>query len=113
MDEMLLMLEVAADRLPTAEQVRVLGHLVERAQESHLRRRVNAFLLMPASAFQVHVRDLFRAWEAILVPGTNPDVFLALAQPGACLDGAGIRQPARAAWTQPVADCGSFGSTSN
>jgi len=104
MDDILLLLEAAPDRLPSAEQLRALCRLVGQKQGSCLRRRVNAFLLMPASAFQVHVRDLFRAWEAILVPGTNPDVFLALAQPGACLDGAGIRQPARAAWTRPVAD---------
>lgn len=103
MDEMLLMLEVPADRLPTAEQVRLLAHLVEQAQGGRLRRRVNAFLLMPASAFQVHVRDLFRGWEAILAQATNPEVLLALAQPWARFHGPSGRELPRIGWTQPLA----------
>ncbi len=104
MDDMLLLLEAAPDRLPSAEQLRALCRLVGQKQGSRSRRRVNTFLLLPAAAFQIHAADPDKTWDAILVPGTNPGVFLALAQPWARVDGAGGRQHPRVGWTQPLAD---------
>jgi predicted nucleotidyltransferase len=104
MDDILLLLETGPDRLPSAEQLRSLCRLVCQKQGSCPRRRVTIFLLLPPAAFQIHVVDLDRAWEAILAPATNPGVFLALAQPWARVDGAAGRQHPRVCWTQPLAD---------
>ena len=101
MDEALLLLEVDPACLPATAQIRALGRLADQAGSSP-RRRVNVFLLLGAGAYQVQVHDLTKTWQALLAPGPNPDVFLAL--PQVRLDGHATRPLPRLRWTRPVAD---------
>jgi len=103
MDEILLFLEVEAGRLPSFAEVRALGRILEEASRG-LRRRVNVFLLLGEAAYQVCGCELMKGWQVLLTPWANPDVFLALARPQACLDGCRPRPIPRVGWTRPVAD---------
>ncbi len=103
MDELLVFLETQPGHPPTVAQVRELVCVYQEATRG-ARRRVNVFLLLETAAYQICGCELTKAWQALLAPWANPDVFLALAHPQGCLDGPGPRPAPRIAWTRPVAD---------
>jgi len=103
MDEVLLMVEPAPGRLPTLEQLRAWSRF-SAEHRGGLRRRVNAYLLLPAAAYQIDDPAWGKPFQHILLPQWNPDVFLSLAQPEACRDGVPSRRLDPAVWAPPEAD---------
>jgi len=103
MDEILLLIEAAPDKLPSLEQLLALSRF-HQERSAPLRRRVNLYLLLPAAAYQIHDPAWDKPYQGVLLPQWNPEVFLGLAQPGACVDGEATRGTERAAWTRPVED---------
>jgi predicted nucleotidyltransferase len=99
LDELLLMIKLDPDRLPTPAQI---ADLYRRHQElqARPRRRMSVFLLLNNAAYQVDARHLHQCWQAILCPPCNPEVFALLGRHGFALDVPAARPSVAPVWTQ-------------
>jgi hypothetical protein len=102
MDELLLMLEVSPDRLPSTRQLRILDQL-HTESESYAEEgwRIHIFLLLPNAAFQIDSRDIRTSSVAVLTPFVAPEVFELLGRSAA----GGVHRPTtRPIWTRFIED---------
>ena len=100
-DEMLLLIRVQPERLPTLEQLWTLNAL-HRDGQSALRRRITLHLLLPHAAFLIGLERVGVSWETVLSPACLPDVFALLARPAFALRGEPLRHEMAPAWTGHV-----------
>lgn len=103
MDETLLVFDVSGT-LSLAQLVPVVRKHAQGA--GRLRRRIHLYLRSGGVLLQLYAHDLFRAWQAVLTPGANPDTWEALRWPDTCIDGSpeATAAPAARAWGRPMCD---------
>jgi hypothetical protein len=103
MDETLLVFEVSRP-LSLAQLVPVVTKHTQGA--GRLRRRIHLYLSTGGVLLQLYAHDLFRAWQAILTQGANPDTWEALRWPQSCMDGSPQTSvaPASRTWGRPMCD---------
>jgi hypothetical protein len=86
LDDLVLLLEVDAGRLPTVAQIRQLcRYALDHA--GSLPQRVALFLLLPEGAYQLELVSSIEQWHHTLCPSANPEVFAFLDRPEFLLDG--------------------------
>jgi hypothetical protein len=77
LDDLVLLLEVDANRLPTVLQIRQLcRYALDHADG--LPQRVALFLLLPEGAYQLELVSPTEQWHLTLCPAANPEVFASL-----------------------------------
>jgi predicted nucleotidyltransferase len=96
-DELLLMVRVNPERVPTVQEITALNQF-HWSTAPHLRSRIRLFLLLPNAAFQVDPDDLKMSWQSILTPSSNPDLFELLGRPEFTVDGGSYRPNTSFAW---------------
>src|SRR5580658_3618732 len=89
MDELVFLFEPISGKIPRASDLQEIASLRPKPM-THLRSRVSFYLRLRNACYQFYTSDDFRAWQALLSPRFNPDVFLS----------AGLA----AAWTRPAAE---------
>jgi hypothetical protein len=85
-DDLVLLLEVRTDELPTVQQIRELcRYALEQAGK--LPQRVALFLLLPQAAYQLEIVSVVELWHHTLCPQANPEVFAFLSRQEFVIDG--------------------------
>jgi hypothetical protein len=86
-DDLVLLLEVRPDQLPTVQQIRDLcGYALDNA--GALNQRVALYLLLPEAAYQLEIVSVVELWHHTLCPQANPEVFAFINRPEFVIDGA-------------------------
>jgi hypothetical protein len=86
LDDLVLLLEVRPDELPTVKQIRDLcSYALEQADA--LNQRVALYLLLPEAAYQLEIVSVVELWHHTLCPQANPEVFAFLERPEFVVDG--------------------------
>lgn len=101
LDELVLMLQVDPQRLPTSQELTDL-YLLHCETQPQLSSRIHLYLLLPHSAIQIDADYLQRGWQSILSPPSNPDLFELLGRPEFTLDGGSYQPVNSAVWTPLV-----------
>jgi len=103
MDEILIVFDVSGP-VSLAQLIPVVRKHARMADR--LRRRIHLYLRSGDVLLQVYTHDLFRAWQAILTQGANPDTWEALRRPQSFMDGSedASLPPASPTWGRPMRD---------
>lgn len=102
-DDLLLLIEVDPDRVPTYQQVRQLC-AVHEAARAELRQRVALFLLLPSGACQLEFVNFTEMWRVLIFPPSTPDLFTLAARREFLLDGVPPRTRGSAVWSRFARD---------
>jgi hypothetical protein len=86
LDDLVLLLDVDARRLPTVQQIRQLCRYALDYAGS-LPQRVALFLLLPEGAYQLELVSSIEQWHHTLCPAANPEVFASLDRAEFLLEG--------------------------
>jgi predicted nucleotidyltransferase len=97
-DDLLLMIEVDPEQLPTVRQLSAL-YFLHRDAQIQIRHRIRLFILLPNTAFQIDSEDPRQSWQSILYPPCNPDVFELLGRPAFAIDEGGYHPITRPFWS--------------
>jgi hypothetical protein len=101
LDELVLMVEVDPQRLPTSQELTEL-YLLHCETQPQLSSRIHLYLLLRHSAFQIDAEYLNRGWQSILSPPSNPDLFELIGRPEFTLDGGSYQPVNSVVWTPIV-----------
>lgn len=102
LDEVLLLIEVDPDRLPTVEQLQALNRLY-RDTRTERDPKLYLFLLLPNACFRIGLERLRNmGWQNILCPDCTPDVYTLLREPAFTIKHGGYQPPEPNAWTPLV-----------
>jgi hypothetical protein len=101
LDELVFMIEVDPERLPTASDLTRLYFLHCNTQ-FQLMSPIHLYLLLPHTAFQINAEYGKRSWQSILCPSSNPDLFELLSRPDFAVDGGSYRTVISPVWTPLV-----------
>ena len=98
-DELLLMVEVDPEKLPTEQELTALN-LFHWSKGSQFRFRIHLYLLLPHAAFQIDADYLHsRSTHSMLCPYSNPDIFELLGQSEFTIDGSQFNPLTGGKWT--------------
>jgi hypothetical protein len=85
-DDLLLLLEVQPEKLPSVRQIRALcQYALDHA--AALPQRVALYLLLPNAAYQLEIVSVIELWHHTLCPQANPEVFSFLSRSEFVIDG--------------------------
>jgi hypothetical protein len=98
-DDLVLLLEVERDQLPTVQQIRALCDFALESAKSH-NQRVALYLLLPHAAYQLEVVSVVELWHHTLCRQANPEVFAFLHRPEFVIDGEPRAESAAPIWSR-------------
>jgi hypothetical protein len=98
-DDLVLMVEVKPDALPTVAQVQELCRLAVQ-RTAALPQRVALFLLLPQAAYQLQMVSEIELWHHTLSPQANPDLFALLERAEFVADGLPRTSKPRVGWSR-------------
>jgi len=98
-DDLVLLLEVHPDKLPTVRQIRDLCRFALESSATRTQ-RVALFLLLPEAAYQLEIVSVVELWHHTLCPQANPEVFAVLDRPEFVVDGAVRPAPHPPIWSR-------------
>jgi hypothetical protein len=102
-DELILLIQVKPDELPSLAQVRELCRLHAAARPA-LPQHITLYLLLPAGACQLEFVNLTEMWRVMLFPPSTPDLFSLIQDPEFQIDGHFPTLLSVPAWTRYSSD---------
>ncbi|MGA8937633.1 MAG: hypothetical protein WB439_00575 [Acidobacteriaceae bacterium] len=98
-DDLVLLLEVRVNELPTVQQIRSLCRYAF-DQASAIPQRVALYLLLPYAAYQLEIISVVELWHHTLCSHANPEVFALLSRPEFVFDGEPREQTPPPIWSR-------------
>lgn len=101
-DDLLLMIDVDPQQLPTIAEIRELCRT--HVPAGPLRQRIALFLLLPQGGYQLQIQSSTELWHHTVCPLANPELFCLLSRPGFLIDGIATRSDKPPVWTRFAQD---------